>query len=113
MGELLGKTLLDRVQVKPHILFVDRPETLPLRNIASIPVLWALEKTSKEATSKPSVDIGLNRCVFADEFESDREILKKHSAIFANDANLREPLERVSEALKETMATMGSQARVA
>jgi len=113
MGELLGKTLLDRVQMKPVLLFVDRSEMLPLRNIVSIPVLWALGKNAKEAADKESIDIGLNRCVFAPEHESDRDILKKHSGLFASDANLCEPLERVSEALKETMATMGSQARVA
>lgn len=111
LGELLGKTLLDRLQVKPHLLFVDRAETLLVRSSVSIPVLWALERSSKEATDKPSVDIGINRCVFADDFESDRDVIKKHAAVFANDANLREPLERVSEALKETMASAG--ARVA
>lgn len=113
LGELLGKTLVDRVQVKPHLLFVHRSEMLLLRNVTNIPVLWALERGSKEASDLPSVELGMIRCVFAPEHESDRDLVKKHAAIFANDANLREPLDRVTEALKETMATAGVQPRAA
>ena len=113
LGELLGKTLVERIAVKPHLVFVDRLEMLALRPSCQMPVLCSLERSKDDVPALEIVELGKHRWLLHAEFTSDKEVLKKHTSFFAADADMREPLERVAEALKETMAAVSPQVRVA
>ena len=118
LGALLGKALLGRIGVKPTLVVTDREEMLPLRNLVSVPIVSLVgERTSPSAESGISevllVTIGQHRFRTHDEFGSDTTRVEALTKKLASDANLQEPIERVAEALKETMATVSSKPRVA
>jgi len=114
LGELLGKTLLEKMAVKPHVVFVDRLELLPLRTCSAMPVLCVVEKGNRAFDGLTRVDFGQHEFALHADFDSDQDALKKIKQLFASDANMKEPLERVAEALKKTMASVsGGQVRAA
>lgn len=113
LGELLGKTLMEKVSVKPKIVFVDRLEILPLRTCINAPVLCLLDKTRKAQDSQPTVELGKHQFALHMDFESDRDFIKKAATQLGADVDMKEPLDRVGDALKETMATVSGQPRVA
>ncbi|MBC8290581.1 MAG: hypothetical protein H8E37_09710 [Planctomycetes bacterium] len=118
LGDLLGKALLGRIGVKPTLVVTDREEMLPLRNMVSVPVVSLLgERTSSpnehEAPQALSVTIGQHIFRTHEEFVSDGTRVATLTKKLATDANLQEPIERVAEALKETMATVSAKPRVA
>lgn len=113
LGELLGKTLVEKLSVKPSLVFVDRAELLPLRTCTSMPVLCLVGKAQKEFANHPLVEIGRHTFALHRDFETDQEALKKLKTVIAAEADVSEPLERVSEALKETMASVGGGVKAA
>ena len=53
LGELIGKTLVERVDVKPHLILTEQADLLELRNHISIPVAIITEE-SIAARPQPS-----------------------------------------------------------
>ena len=45
LGELIGKTLMDRVSIKPDMIFTSDPDILELRNHIKTPVACTSEET--------------------------------------------------------------------
>lgn len=122
LGDLLGKALLDRVSVKPSLIMTSRVEMLELRTKVAIPIIYDEASTvaeSKPAATKvtPSVDqeVRIGRQTFRthEDFIDDRTAVLQISSQLSADANMHEPLERVGEALRETMSTVTSRPRVA
>lgn len=118
LGDLLGKALLGRIGVKPTLVVTNREEMLPLRNLVSVPIVSLLgERRSsggEDAASTPrSVTIGQHRFQTHEDFASDTTRVIALTKQLASDANLQEPIERVGEALNETMATVSAKPRVA
>tara|TARA_R110002072_G_scaffold303099_1_gene493467 strand:- start:187714 stop:188283 length:570 start_codon:yes stop_codon:yes gene_type:complete len=122
LGDLLGKALLDRVSVKPSLILTSRIEMLQLRTKVSIPIIY--DEASTESDSQPTTDnkaksvsqeIRIGRQTFRmhDEFTDDRSGIEKISLQLSDDANMHEPLERVGEALRETLSTITARPRVA
>ena len=95
LGELLSKTLVERIGVKPHVLLTDRVEMLDARLHVSLPVACV----AKGATLR----IGKQSFSLHAEFGDDLKIFEKLAKEMAADADLNEPLDRVREALQETM----------
>lgn len=107
LGELLSKTLVERIGVKPHVLLTDRPEMLDARLHASLPVACVApdERGRREEgeTGRELVRIGKQSFTLHVEFGDDLKTFEKLSKELAADADLLEPLDRVREALQETM----------
>lgn len=111
LADLLGKALIDRVGVKPSLVFTERYELLGLRPLIQMPVA-CLEPVPK--TSCPSIQIGLHTWYLSPDNPDDVESIRKLTTkTTSDDADLKEPLERVSDALRETMSTVSAKPRVA
>ena len=99
LGELLSKTLLDRIGVKPHVVLTDRLEMLDSRPHVSLPVACVVES----ARGGECVRIGKQQFRLHAEFVEDLKEFEKLAKDLAADADLLEPLDRVREALQETL----------
>ena len=116
LGDLIGRTLIEKVGVKPHLILTERNDLLPMRDLVTIPVAYVDEQTASEMAS-PSGDhpgeteivsepstcrLGRQTLRFHAAHVDDQAVAKKGAASVPNDADLREPFERVREALNET-----------
>ena len=95
LGELLSKTLVERIGVKPHVLLTDRVEMLDARLHVSLPVACV--------SNGEALRIGKQSFSLHAEFADDLKTFEKLAKEMAADADLNEPLDRVREALQETM----------
>ena len=123
LGELIGRTLLEKVGVKPHLVLVESLDLLDLRAATSTPVvsLVSAVKSSKakktgetetqtneqngqtDKTLPNSMRLGNEAVVFHTSHDEDRTEIEKFAKLVPADADLREPFERVREALEETI----------
>lgn len=106
LGELIGCTLLDRVSIKPNIIMTSNPRLLELRNHTSIPVACASDAKSFAAEQGSTLRIGGSILRFHEAHEIDADLLAKQKHLLPDSADLAEPLERVREALAETVRTV-------
>ena len=104
-SELIGKTLIERLQVKPQLLLIDQPELLDLREHVAIPLACIVTKknTPAELPDQTQIGLGSRRVRFHLEHTADADKVAEHSALVPEDADTAEPLERVREALDETL----------
>ena len=109
LGELLSKTLLERIGVKPHVVLTDRPEMLDSRPYVSLPVACVARPMSERRDQTDEVNfveplrIGRQAFRMHEDFHDDLSTFEKVAKQLAVDADLLEPLERVRDALQETM----------
>ena len=119
LGELIGKTLVERVDVKPHLVLTEQMDILELRNHISIPVAL-INEDSIDAGSQPSplletapnaapqapansVRIGRHALRFHQAHPQDREAVQQATRVVSNEVDLSEPFDRIREALNETL----------
>jgi hypothetical protein len=120
LGDLIGRTLIEKVGVKPHLVLTERNDLLPLRDLVSIPVACVDEETSTADSVPPADEPSPPRSSVADSpagapCRLGRQVLRFHAAhaddqtvarqgaiAVPQNADLREPFERVREALQET-----------
>ncbi len=120
LGELIGRTLLEKVGVKPHLVLVESPDLLDLRSATSTPVASLVSDTKPstnrklpetesrqaehlEKTQPNSLRLGNEAVAFHSSHNEDRIEIEKFAKLVPVDADLREPFERVREALVETI----------
>lgn len=106
LGELLSKTLVERIGIKPHVVLTDRLEMLDARRHVSLPVACVLDETERRRdgeTGRELVRIGKQSFSLHSEFRDDVATFEKLAKELAAEADLLEPLDRVREALQETM----------
>lgn len=105
LGELLSKTLLERIGVKPHVVLTDRVEMLDSRPHVSLPVACALDREGEKGRGGDGEKLRIGKLSFVlhAEFGDDLKMFEKLAKELAGDADLLEPLDRVREALQETM----------
>lgn len=110
LGELIGGTLLERVSIKPDIVITSDENLLELRNHTSIPVACAEEQKKSsaktEAGQPAAFRFGTQNLRFHDAHPRDADLLSKQKHLIPDQADLQEPLERVREALAETVKTV-------
>jgi len=130
LGDLIGRTLVEKVGVKPHLILTERNDLLPLRDLVSIPVACVDEQTASDkplpttdqsaasasepaiASASPQFRLGRQILRFHAAHAGDQAIAQQGAATVPQDADLREPFERVREALNET-AQPGAQSGAA
>ena len=110
LGELIGKTLLDRVSIKPDMIVTSDPDLLELRNHTGTPVACTAEASSKldavRSAAAGSEDLGGRRLRFHDSHLDDGNFVRQQLHLIPGQADLEEPLERVQQALSETVRTV-------
>jgi hypothetical protein len=100
-SELIGKTLVERLQVKPDVILIDQASLLDLRNHVDVPVACLLSGDASNLPDQACVQFGgQSVCVHRDHAGDADQIMRHADQITAN-ADLCEPLERVKEALLE------------
>ncbi len=102
LAEVIGRTLLDKISVKPHLVLVEAAELLDLRSHIEIPVASLAEKT-EQPDSQPLFQLGKQSLVFSPDFADDVDRIKPHRDQVPDSADLKEPFERIREALTETL----------
>lgn len=119
LGELIGRTLIEKVGVKPHFVIVESPDLLELRNVAAMPVASLLEtesdKSKKKSASRESeqseatlpftLTFGGETIALSSTHKDDRTEIEKFAKLVPADADIREPFDRIREALLETIRT--------
>ncbi|MCA9036907.1 MAG: hypothetical protein KDA91_17350 [Planctomycetaceae bacterium] len=109
LGELIGSTLIERVAIKPDFIVTSDPNILELRNHTSIPVACTDDQTGTSTAQSPSaLKVGTKRLRFHDSHTGDAGSVEKRCHLIPDQADLGEPLERVREALAETVKTVFS-----
>lgn len=104
-SELIGKTLLERLQVRPHLVVVDQSELLDLRPHTACP-LACLVDPGREQSDLPDqthVALGQRRVRCHPDYPEDVELIREQSPLVPADADLAEPVDRVRQALGETL----------
>lgn len=100
LAELIGKTLVEKAGVKPHVVMVAQEHLLDLREHVSMPVAWVLPPGEKSTES--DISIGRQSVRVHGDHLSDCTTLAKKMQLLPENADLSEPFERVQEALRET-----------
>ena len=102
-GELIGKTLCERISVHPDLIVVQQDELMELRGHQKAPVVYLLPEDCRDLPDEDRVQIGNQSVRFNPEFPEDVEQIRERARLISGDADLEEPLERVREALNETV----------
>lgn len=100
LADLIGKTLFERLTVKPTAILVSDADFLALRPHLTAPVAVVCDKES----SQTSMKLGQQWLRFHDEHvDADRAAMKEAGSVIVADCDLREPIDRIREALEETL----------
>jgi len=107
LGELIGKTLIDKAGVKPHLVLTEHDDLLDLRDHVSIPVASLSDvPAGKPGENGPRrLKLGNQLLTFHAGHDEDQGEIERQAAQIPTSADLKEPFERVREALTETMKT--------
>jgi Egg-laying hormone precursor len=112
LSDLIGKTLVEKVNVKPHIVLTEQPELLSLRENISIPVGCISKEDSSseeenssdlESSEETRLQFGKQKLRFHSSHQQDRQIIENNRNEMIEEADLTEPFERIRVALNETM----------
>jgi len=103
-SELIGKTLFERLAVKPHLLVIAQDNVLDVRRQIDIPVISLLEgNAGQDLPDHLRVGLGRQKFQLHQDFAEDLERMQKIQSRIPGEADMLEPLERVHDALKETL----------
>ncbi len=104
-GELIGRTLIERIGITPDLVLTERAEILQLRPHLAIPVACLNPVGRDETADEHSLTIRLGRNVvrLLEGYQTDLQPLREATRVIPAEADLREPFQRVCEALKETL----------
>ncbi|MFV0442326.1 MAG: hypothetical protein ACK5Q5_02010 [Planctomycetaceae bacterium] len=104
-SELIGKTLMERLQVKPQLLLIDQPDLLDLRNHVDLPVACLIVKGKQpdDLADQTRLALGNQQVRFHPDHPGDVETVREQSRMIPGDADTQEPVDRVREALQETL----------
>lgn len=101
LGELIGKTLIQRAKVKSQLILIDQIDMLELRPHVQIPVAFCEE----EQSDSEAIALGRQFLTFHADANSDLATVQSLKKSVSQDMDLMEPFERVREALTETIRT--------
>ncbi len=114
LGELIGKTLVDKAAVKPDVVLTEADDLLELRAHVAQPVAVVDHQVRSDARqgdeanggrppSESSFRLGQQFLRFHPSHSDDQPRLAKSATDVPEQADLFEPFERVREALQETI----------
>jgi hypothetical protein len=100
-SELIGRTLVERLQVKPDVILIDQPTLLDLRNHIDVPVACLLSGETTDLPDQTCVQLGGQSVYVHREHPGDADRITRYADQITTNADLGEPLERVKDALLE------------
>lgn len=104
-SELIGVTLLDRLQVKSDLILVNQQALLALREHIARP-LACLDDPDDDRRDLPDearVEFGSHVLHVHPDHTDDVKAIQEWASAIPGDADLKEPLDRVREALEEIL----------
>ena len=103
--ELIGKTLLTRLGVKPNLIVIRQPMLLDLRSEWELPVTLLLspEDEKSDLPDELRIQLGRQPARLHADHPDDRDRITSLLGRIPGDADMLEPLDRVKEALQETL----------
>lgn len=101
LSEVIGRTLVDKIGVKPHLVLIETPELLDLRPQIEIPVATFAPKP--KADDETLLKLGQQWLMFHTDHGDDFSVVQKRQSQVPDTADLKEPFERIREALTETL----------
>ena len=106
-SELIGKTLFDRVKVQPELIIISQEDLIELRTSIPTPVACLIDSSDsqKELPDQTQIQLGMQQLRFHPDYTDDPETVESKCGKISKDADLSEPLERVKDALLETVKT--------
>jgi hypothetical protein len=104
-AELIGKTLFERINAKPDLILIQQESLLDLRHEIGVPVgcLVAESDRSRDLPDQTRLQLGRQLVRFHSEYPGDQEQVGRWCGGIPGDADLAEPLDRVKDALQETL----------
>ena len=113
LGEVIGRTLVERAQVSPDLILTSRTEMLELRRHIDTPVAYCdpggdVPSTCQRHGQEPVARLGRQLLRFHRDHGDDCQIVARHRRHVPSNADLSEPFQRVQEALNETLKTTKS-----
>jgi hypothetical protein len=103
-SELIGKTLFERLSIRPQVIIMQQVNLLELRRQIEVPVLCLIEgNPPRDLPDQQRVQLGRQLFQLHADFGEDLEKTQGLQKRVPGEADMLEPLERVSDALKETM----------
>ena len=96
-GEHIGQTLLAKTRLAPTVVCVDCEALLAAREFTHVPMVRVLESQDGEA----GFMLANHRVVAARHFGSDEHLIRAAWPAAAEHLDLREPFQRIREALDE------------
>ncbi len=104
LGELIGRTLIEKAAVKPDLVLADAEDLLELRSHITQPVA-VVERSDSQASQNGDRDVvvGQQRLRFHAAHPDDSAKWTTSENSFPDHADLFEPFDLVREALQETM----------
>lgn len=126
LGELISRTLIEKIAVKPHVILTDNRDILEVRNHVSVPVICLSDASPSAASqamrtpaesSESETDamtavlperskifsLGRQHFCVHPAHTSDGETVQKATAEISAETDMKEPIDRVREALNETL----------
>ena len=104
-SELIGVTLIERLQVTPDVVLIEQEALLELREHVSLPVACLLEDETDtgDMPDESRLAFGAQVIRVHSEYTNDVSTIQQWTNAIPGDADLCEPLDRVREALDETL----------
>jgi hypothetical protein len=99
LAEVIGRTLVEKVSVKPHLVLIESTELLDLRLHVEVPIAGLIAAAESDA----NVALGKQWLLFHTEYGDDRAVILPRASQVPDTADLQEPFERIREALTETL----------
>ncbi len=102
-GEQIGRTLVEKAKQRPSVIFADQTPTLSLRDFLDIPMMLVRDSSSTpvSASSQPTFCLGENIVSASPRHQQDRQQAEQLWTSVQEGLDLREPFERIREALSE------------
>lgn len=104
LAEVIGRTLVEKVSVKPHLVLIESAELLELRSHVDIPIASLLApQTETAGDGGDQISLGRQWLLFHPEYREDQQTIQPRASQVPETADLQEPFERIREALTETL----------
>ncbi|MBU6386527.1 MAG: hypothetical protein KGS49_11375 [Planctomycetes bacterium] len=113
-GEQIARALLSRAKVQPHVVLVDAPAVLCARQWIDLPILWITGESAssvdhgfqypgfqRHASQYAQITQGPYTFACLDSYRGDLELVDWMIEAGAMELDLKEPFERIVEALAE------------
>ncbi|WP_166824850.1 hypothetical protein [Thalassoroseus pseudoceratinae] len=110
-GELIGRTLVEKMRLKPTVVLVDDLELLSVRDHISMAAACLI--SSKTPQDENDLVIADQNLRLADGHEDDRATLQKLEGTLAAESELAEPFQRIQDALNEALGKAAAPTREA